>query len=74
MKHYAQILRDLREDNDETQKDIADLLGINQRVYSRYETGKNLMPITYLKPLCEHFGVSADYVLGIHLKRKNGAK
>ncbi|MBR6681370.1 MAG: helix-turn-helix transcriptional regulator, partial [Clostridia bacterium] len=43
MKHYAQVLRDLREDNDETQKDIADLLGINQRVYSRYETGKNLM-------------------------------
>jgi transcriptional regulator with XRE-family HTH domain len=69
MKHYAQILRDLREDNDETQKDIADLLGINQRVYSRYETGKNLMPITYLKPLCEHFNVSADYVLGIRVKK-----
>lgn len=69
MKHYAQILRDLREDNDETQADIARLLGINQRVYSRYETGKNLMPINYLKPLCEHFNVSADYVLGIRVKK-----
>ena len=74
MKHYAQILRDLREDKDETQKDIAELLGISQRVYSRYETGIRALPIDYLKPLCEHFGVSADYVLGIHQKRKNGAK
>lgn len=70
MKQYNQILRELREDKDETQKDIADLLGINQRVYSRYETGKNLMPITYLKPLCEHFRVSADYVLGVEIKNK----
>ena len=69
MKQYYQILRELREDNDETQAQIAKLLNINQRVYSRYETGKNLMPILYLKPLCEHFGVSADFVLVIKQKK-----
>jgi transcriptional regulator with XRE-family HTH domain len=69
MKHYAQILRDLREDKDETQKDIAELLGISQRVYSRYETGIRALPIDYLKPLCEHFNISADYVLGIRVKK-----
>lgn len=74
MKHYAQILRDLREDKDETQKDIAKLLGITQQQYALYEKGYRSLPIDFIKPLCEHFGVSADYVLGIHQKRKNGAK
>lgn len=69
MKHYAQILRDLREDNDETQKDIADLLGITRQQYSLYEKGYRNLPIIFLKPLCEHFNVSADYVLGIRVKK-----
>lgn len=70
MKHYAQVLRDLREDNDETQKDIAELLNITRQQYSLYEKGYRSLPIDYLKPLCEHFNVSADYVLGIRKKGK----
>jgi transcriptional regulator with XRE-family HTH domain len=70
MKHYAQILRDLREDKDETQKDIAELLNITRQQYSLYEKGYRSLPIDYLKPLCEHFNVSADYVLGIRIKGK----
>lgn len=68
MKHYAQILRDLREDNDETQQNIADLLGITQQQYGLYEKGYRALPIDYIKPLCEHFGVTADYVLGVEIK------
>lgn len=70
MKHYSQILRDLREDKDETQKDIAELLNITRQQYSLYEKGYRSLPIDYLKPLCEHFNVSADYVLGIRKKGK----
>lgn len=70
MKHYAQILRDLREDKDETQKDIAELLNITRQQYSLYEKGYRSLPIDFLKPLCEHFNVSADYVLGISKKGK----
>lgn len=70
MKHYAQILRDLREDKDETQKDIAELLNITRQQYSLYEKGYRSLPIDFLKPLCEHFNVSADYVLGISKKTK----
>ena len=41
MKNYIEIIRDLREDNDKTQKDIAEYLGTTQQVYSRYEKGEN---------------------------------
>ena len=41
MKSYNEIIRELREDNDKTQKEIADYLGTTQQVYSRYEKGKN---------------------------------
>lgn len=65
MKSYPEILRDLREDRDYTQKQIAEVLGTTQQVYSRYENGVNELPIRHLKTLCEFYQVSADYVLGI---------
>lgn len=65
MKEYFQILRELREDNNITQQDIADLLGTTQQVYSRYEKGINEMPIRHLITLCRYYKVSADYVLGL---------
>ncbi|MDO4865383.1 MAG: helix-turn-helix transcriptional regulator [Clostridia bacterium] len=68
MKEYWEILRELREDRDIKQITIAKLLGTTQQVYSRYENGINELPIRHLKILCEYYGVSADYILGIHLK------
>ncbi len=61
---YAQRIRSLREDNDLTQTNIAEILGTNQKVYSRYETAENEMPIRHLITLCKYYNVSADYILG----------
>ena len=57
---YAQRIRSLREDNDLTQTNIAEILGTNQKVYSRYETAENEMPIRHLITLCKYYNVSAD--------------
>ena len=65
MKEYYEILRELREDRDLTQSDIAVLLGTTQQVYSRYEKGINVMPVTHLPKICTYLGVSADYLLGL---------
>ena len=65
MKAYWQILRDLREDKDLKQSDIAEVLGTTQQVYSRYEKGINEMPIKHLVTLCKFYNVSADYILGL---------
>ena len=62
---YMKRLRDLREDNDLTQLQIATLLGTSQTMYARYERGANEMPIRHLIVLCRYYGVSADYVLGL---------
>lgn len=58
-------LRELREDKDLTQKEIADMLQIDQSYYSKYERGKHPMQIDQLKTLCEYYNVSADYILGL---------
>lgn len=65
MKEYWEVMRDLREDRDLTQAELAKVLGTTQQVYSRYEKGINEMPIRHLKTLCLYYGVSADYFLGI---------
>lgn len=57
-------LRGLREDNDLTQEQIAQLLGTSQTMYARYERGANEMPIRHLIALCKFYNVSADYFLG----------
>lgn len=62
---YIQRLRDLREDNDKTQQEIADYLGTSQTMYARYERGANELPIRHLIALCKYYGVSADYILGL---------
>ena len=63
MKHYNDMIRELRQDSDLTQKDVAEILGINQRVYSRYELGIRSLPIEHLIKLCKFYNVSADYIL-----------
>lgn len=65
MKDYTERVRDLREDNDKTQQEIADYLGTTQQVYSRYEKGINEMPIRHIIALCKYYHVSADYILGL---------
>ena len=64
-QHYVRLLRDLREDHDLTQQQIADLLGTSQTMYARYERGANELPIRHLITLCNFYNVSADYILGI---------
>lgn len=61
---YFRRLRDLREDHDLTQQDIAKLLGIQQTVYSRYERGFQNIPLEHLLFLADHYNVSTDYILG----------
>ena len=61
---YIKRIRDLREDHDKTQVEIAEILGTSQTMYARYERGANELPIHHLITLCEYYGVSADYILG----------
>lgn len=68
MKKYYEILRELREDGDYSQKEIATVLRTTQQVYSRYEKGINELPIRHLVELCKFYEVSADYVLGLDKK------
>ena len=68
MKTCIERIRDLREDHDRTQAEVANYLGTTQQVYSRYENGINEMPIRHLRTLCEYYGVSADYVLSLSEK------
>ena len=65
MPTYMDKLRGLREDNDLTQQQVADILGTSQTMYARYERGANEMPIRHLITLCKYYNVSADYILGM---------
>ena len=61
---YFRRLRDLREDHDLMQKEIAAILGIQQTVYSRYERGFQTIPIEHILKLADYYNVSIDYLLG----------
>lgn len=63
MQRFIERLRGLREDNDLTQTEIAEVLGTSQTMYARYERGANEMPIHHLVTLCKFYNVSADYLL-----------
>ena len=58
-------LRDLREDNDLTQKEVAAYLGIDQRTYSNYETEKRSMPMEQYRSLAIFYKTSVDYLIGL---------
>lgn len=62
---YYRRLKDLREDNDLTQKEVAAVLGIDQRVYSNYETGKREIPTRFVILLADFYNISTDYILGV---------
>ena len=63
-------LRDLREDNDITQNQIALMLNIKQNTYSQYEDGKREVPINILWKLADFYDVSIDYLVGREKERK----
>ncbi len=65
MKHYNDRMRDLREERKLTQKQISDVLGIRQQVYSKYELGVRSLPLEHLIKLCKYYGASADWILGL---------
>ena len=57
-------LRDLREDKDLSQKQVAEMLGMSQTGYSKYETGENDIPTAILLKLADFYGTTTDYLLG----------
>lgn len=57
-------IRDLREDNDLTQRQVAQMLGMSQTGYSKYETGENDIPTAILIKLANYYKTSVDYLLG----------
>ena len=61
---YFQRLKDLREDKDLLQKEVAALLGISQTVYSRYERGFQTIPVQHLLTLADFYHTTTDYILG----------
>lgn len=65
MKTYVERIRELREDRDLTQKEIAILLHTTQQVYSRYEKGITEIPIRHIITLATFYDVSTDYILGL---------
>ena len=60
---YFRRLKDLREDNDLKQVDVAKYLGIQQTVYSRYERGFQTIPVEHLIKLADLYKVTTDYIL-----------
>lgn len=63
-------IRNLREDNDKTQKELANYLNVTQTNYSKYELGKINIPIEVFMKLADYYDVSVDYLLGRTTKKK----
>jgi len=64
LKTAIELLRELREDHDYSQSDIASVLGISQQHYSKYETGEYELPLRHFITLAGYYNVSADYLIG----------
>ena len=62
-------IKDLREDHNLTQADIAEYLQIKQNTYSQYENGHRQLPLSYLIALAKFYKTSTDYILGLTDKR-----
>lgn len=63
-------MKDLREDHDLNQKELAEILGISQRAYSHYENETRKLPLDILVTLADYYQCSTDYLLG-RTKKKN---
>lgn len=60
-----QRMIDIRLDHDETQRDLGKAIDFHHVQIANYERRKNEIPIRYLLAFCQHYGVSADYILGL---------
>ena len=67
-------IKDLREDNDKLQREIANLLGISQQYYSEYENGNRTIPIQHLITLAKYYKTSIDYIVGLSDIKSNPQK
>ena len=67
---YYQRLRDLREDKELLQKDIAQVLSTSQKQYSRWETGEQELPMHNFVKLAVFYNVSLDYIAGLTNSKK----
>ena len=63
-------IRDLREDSDKTQKEIAAYLLCDQSLYSKYEREERPLPLEYAVKLARYYGVSVDYLVGVSNVKK----
>ena len=63
--YYYQRIKDLREDNDKNQEEIASVLGIKRQQYARYETGVQEIPLHHLITLAKYYNASLDYLTGL---------
>lgn len=71
MDNYYPRLKDLREDHDLSQKQVADYLGMKQPQYSRYERGYRDIPTDVLIKLAKLYATTTDYILGLTNQSKN---
>lgn len=72
---YITRIKNLREDADKTQQEIATYLGTSQTMYARYERGANEMPIRHLIKLAKYYNVSLDYLCGLsNVKNAHSSK
>ena len=69
---YYQRLRDLREDNDLTQKVVAETLGMTVQQYSLYERGDREIPFHHVITLAKFYNVSIDYIAGLTNTKRSG--
>ena len=65
MYKINKILRDIREDEEKTQQEIANILQTTQSYYGQYERGNRELPLHHLRTLCIYYNISADYFLGL---------
>ena len=70
LEAYLKCIKDLREDHDLKQEDLAKVLNISQRTYSHYENGTRKIPLDILVALADYYGCSVDYLLGRTKKKE----
>ena len=70
----SERLLDIREEAGLNQKDMAEILKVSQSNYSRWENGKELIPLSKLNILCNHFKINMDYVIGVSRNSKCNKK
>ncbi len=67
MKELRELIRDLREDHDLRQKEVAAYLHISQQIYSNYERGRRVIPVWVVRSLAKYYRISTDYLLGVEI-------